>query len=107
MSKSCLADGGDSFGCHHRAVSAQLIRKTHASAISDRHQLLEVRPNLYLETKESGVAKPGVPGRDGFGSLRHRVLEADVQVSLFPEYNTLDRRPRAGERQFPLPSTVN
>lgn len=74
--------------------------------VPDRHQLLEVRRNLYIETKESGAAQPGIPGSDGLGSIRHRVLEPDVQVSLFPEFNTLHRRPRAGERRFPLPSIV-
>lgn len=75
--------------------------------VPNRHQLLEVRRNLYIETKESGAAEPGVPGSGGLGSIKHRVLEDGVQVELFPEYNRLNRRPRAGERRFPLSSTTN
>lgn len=75
--------------------------------VPNRHQLLEVRRNLYIETKESGAAQSGIPSTDGFGSIRHRVLEDGAQVELFPEYNSLNRRPRAGERRFPLPSTAN
>jgi hypothetical protein len=68
------------------------------SLLKDESRLHTGPPHL----PEVGCRKTWGPGKGWI-----RFFEADVQVSLFPEYNTLDRRPRAGERQFPVPSTVN
>lgn len=38
--------------------------------------LLQKGENLYIPTPASGAAVSGTPGVSGFGSLRHRVLEA-------------------------------
>lgn len=38
--------------------------------------LLQKGENLYVETPASGAAVTSVPGQDGLGSIRHRVLEA-------------------------------
>ncbi len=38
--------------------------------------LLQKGENLYVETPASGAAVSAVPGTDGLGSIRHRVLEA-------------------------------
>jgi flagellar basal-body rod protein FlgG len=38
--------------------------------------LLQKGENLYVETPASGAAVSSVPGQDGLGSIRHRVLEA-------------------------------
>lgn len=38
--------------------------------------LLQKGENLYVETPASGAAISSVPGQDGLGAIRHRVLEA-------------------------------
>jgi flagellar basal-body rod protein FlgG len=38
--------------------------------------LLQKGENLYIETPASGASVPDVPGQNGLGAIRHRVLEA-------------------------------
>jgi hypothetical protein len=86
---SCVVDG-----LVHEVGQIGLYR------FPNRNRLLEIQPNLYVESETSGAPQSGIAGQGGFGSLRHRALESGSQIVDPEAVGTVHKVRFAGERSF-------
>lgn len=66
----------------------------------NRHRLIEIHPNLYVESETSGAAQSGSPGDGGLVALHHRMLECGVQIPENVAFEAEQRVRYAGEREY-------